>query len=284
MPVVKCYGCQKEFKKKPSFAAASLRHFCSHRCRKGIPAGHRGGIRLSVKCTNCDKSYKRNRSVPETGKHYCSRECAKTGRAELCSKRKKRTQRNCVYCKASFQCRAASAQKLCSKQCADKALMSRVPVNCSSCGKVTEKKPGQIKWGKLRTKGRFFCDAKCYLLSKRREGNPSCKRDYSRLVDPHRSVRTSVAMKEWREAVFKRDNYACQLCEARSCKGQRVNLNAHHIKKFASNPSLRLHVPNGITLCVRCHNLTKQKEADFEGLFSWILQSGSSSRCCCNSQ
>lgn len=49
-------------------------------------------------------------------------------------------------------------------------------------------------------------------------------------------------------AVFKRDDYTCQLCGERG-----VVLNAHHIEKWADSPSLRFEISNAVTLCRRCH-------------------------------
>lgn len=55
--------------------------------------------------------------------------------------------------------------------------------------------------------------------------------------------------KNWRTAVYERDNYTCQCCGARGGK-----LNAHHINQFADYPEFRYDVSNGITLCVNCHD------------------------------
>lgn len=54
----------------------------------------------------------------------------------------------------------------------------------------------------------------------------------------------------WRTAVYKRDNYTCQMCDVRG-----GTLNAHHIKGWAKYPHLRFVVSNGITLCEGCHDI-----------------------------
>jgi len=67
-----------------------------------------------------------------------------------------------------------------------------------------------------------------------------------------RLIRQSSEYKMWREAVFKRDDYTCQVCHI---KGGR--LNADHIKPFAKFPELRMELGNGRTLCHQCHKKTE---------------------------
>lgn len=69
-------------------------------------------------------------------------------------------------------------------------------------------------------------------------------------------IRRSAKYKDWRKAVFERDNYTCCDCGARSAKGKRVEINADHIKPFAYFPDLRFDVNNGRTLCIGCHKKT----------------------------
>lgn len=58
--------------------------------------------------------------------------------------------------------------------------------------------------------------------------------------------------KEWRTAVYERDNYTCQCC------GKKGGiLNAHHIHQFADYPELRYDINNGITMCEECHDSTQ---------------------------
>ncbi len=67
----------------------------------------------------------------------------------------------------------------------------------------------------------------------------------------HKRIRRTPEYKEWRKAVFKRDNWTCQNCKKRGCE-----LHSHHIKSFANFPELRFDIKNGMTLCVPCHEKT----------------------------
>ena len=72
----------------------------------------------------------------------------------------------------------------------------------------------------------------------------------------NRGQRFTIDYKIWRSKVFRRDNFTCQECNARSKKGEAVYLEAHHIKSWAKYPKLRFVVENGQTLCDECHKLT----------------------------
>lgn len=61
-------------------------------------------------------------------------------------------------------------------------------------------------------------------------------------------MRTCKAFENWREEVFKRDDYTCQDCGKRGCY-----LHPHHILGLAEHPEFMYDVDNGITLCVPCH-------------------------------
>ena len=66
-------------------------------------------------------------------------------------------------------------------------------------------------------------------------------------------LRQSAEFKQWRAAVFARDNYTCRRCGAKHQVGFRPKLHPHHIKSFADYPELRFDVGNGLTLCEKCH-------------------------------
>lgn len=79
-------------------------------------------------------------------------------------------------------------------------------------------------------------------------------------------IRKSLEYREWRKAVFERDNYTCQNC------GKRGGwLEADHIKQFAYYPNLRFAISNGRTLCKPCHRNTEtwgNQYRDVAGRFS----------------
>lgn len=68
----------------------------------------------------------------------------------------------------------------------------------------------------------------------------------------NKKIRESLDYKIWREAVFARDDWTCNQCNKRG-----GYMEAHHIKKFSTNPELRFDIDNGLTLCKPCHDLTK---------------------------
>lgn len=72
------------------------------------------------------------------------------------------------------------------------------------------------------------------------------------------SIRNSAASRNWRNEVFKRDNYTCQ-----NCKKVGDVLNAHHVKPFSIYPELRFELSNGLTLCKRCHIDYHKKEREW---------------------
>lgn len=80
------------------------------------------------------------------------------------------------------------------------------------------------------------------------ENNPNWKGGVTSLNE---KIRKSGEYKDWRIAVFKRDDYTCQECGSRG-----VTLHADHVKPFAYFPELRLVISNGRTLCVPCHKTT----------------------------
>jgi len=79
------------------------------------------------------------------------------------------------------------------------------------------------------------------------------------------------AYRDWRLAVFERDDYRCFDCGERGGR-----LEAHHIYAFAKYPRLRLVMENGITLCRECHKKTPSYGNRQPGALH-IVRSGDSS-------
>ena len=85
-------------------------------------------------------------------------------------------------------------------------------------------------------------------LSKRGANNPAWRGGIS---DINCRIRRSVEYKNWRESVFKRDNYTCIWCGQHGGR-----LNADHIKPFSLFPEERFNIDNGRVLCEDCHKKT----------------------------
>jgi 5-methylcytosine-specific restriction endonuclease McrA len=82
----------------------------------------------------------------------------------------------------------------------------------------------------------------------------------------NKQVRRYWRVNEWRNFVFERDKYICQMCGAHNYSGlgTSIKLHAHHIRHLSDiignmsfseavkNPEL-YDINNGITLCLNCH-------------------------------
>lgn len=73
-------------------------------------------------------------------------------------------------------------------------------------------------------------------------------------TEPVRVGKNDEELYNWRNAVYKRDGYTCQMCYGKG------NIEAHHIMKRSVYPHLSYDVDNGITLCYDCHRETLGKE------------------------
>jgi len=143
----------------------------------------------------------------------------------------------------------------CSSKCHNLFLgRNKKKIICKYCGKTIYKSNSMIKKSN-------FCSDKCLRLFNQKENHPRWIQDRSKVKDLNTTIRTSKAWKKWREVVFERDKYICQLCGAINGNGYRVELHPHHIKSFKDYPNLRFDISNGITLCISCHNKIHTQEA-----------------------
>jgi len=69
-----------------------------------------------------------------------------------------------------------------------------------------------------------------------------------RTTPKNKLLKKSKKWKEWREAVFRYDDYTCWICNEKGGE-----LQPHHLYSFAYYPKLRFIISNGITLCKFCH-------------------------------
>jgi len=125
----------------------------------------------------------------------------------------------------------------CSDECRLKVLWSKTrkhPKNyCIDCGK------------RLPRTNNIRC-YKCNGLAHMGDKAPYWK---GGITPENKLARTVASYREWRKAVFERDDFTCHQCQKR---GNQIH--AHHIESFADNPEKRLLVENGVTLCEQCHS------------------------------
>ena len=93
------------------------------------------------------------------------------------------------------------------------------------------------------------------------------KRNWKRIRPSARNY-DDPAYANFRKSVRKRDGNKCMYP---GC-GSRSRLHVHHIKKWASHPSMRYDVSNGITLCKKCHDTTQGNEEVYEAFFYKLLE------------
>lgn len=126
---------------------------------------------------------------------------------------------------------------------------------CVTCGKHYFRNPS------LANRGRnTYCSNECRSKNAKEwmggYKNPKWKGGFNGV----QSLRWCPEYRTWRNQIFKRDNYTCQVCEE---KGMRFNpLHVHHVIPFSESIEFRFEQENGVTVCKRCHFMmhTKKKE------------------------
>lgn len=261
--IKQCLVCLSDFKVKPSHADKTF--CCSLACanerRKTTLSGannpnYRGG---SIKiCETCHKEYIGYGERRRTCSTVCSAN-AKRGVTRIDKKPVKLRQRDflsqcgfrwcdCAKCGKQFQFHNSN-KKFCPK-CSPAGIYYK---RCPTC---------KIEYSTIQHR-QIYCGKKCYNKSmiERQKGDKS-HRWKGGTTAPDRLFRNSTEYAEWRNAVFARDDYVCQMCFERGGK-----LAAHHIREFALHHDLRTHLGNGITLCWPCHHSIKKKERMYETTF-----------------
>ena len=260
--IVSCHHCGADFQRKPSAVKKRSKQYCSLDCYK------QDTMKRISKCELCGKEtgnmrfcssacwYEYNRLQTETVENICPI-CGKasmvaeskfryTNGHACCSKEcgwireRRRLVKSCEECGIEFESHISAKRKYCSRECATAGLRKQVSVECANCGDTVIKTPSLIA-----RVGRVYCGLPCARAHIRGENAAVWKGGVSNKL---RRLRSSASFKEWRTAVFERDDYTCQDCGRRGAE-----LHPHHIKAFADYPKLRFDVSNGITLCLLCH-------------------------------
>jgi len=128
--------------------------------------------------------------------------------------------------------------------------------------KHTEETKQKIKIARAKQVTTMESRIKRSILMKQYWKNHPERRNKNKKEDERSVKKHNLKYKLWRKAVFERDNYTCLICGERG-----GDLNAHHIKSWAKFPALRYDVKNGITLCIKCHYLGRNKEEKQLNLF-----------------
>ena len=185
----------------------------------------------------------------DSSRKYCSRECA------MKNIPKKGTFKKCKTCNKEIYLMKCQIKdnNYCSIKCQHTGLNLFYTRTCLNCGTEYKTTPSQVKH-----RGSNYCSIRCSRIGRgERNKGENCHFWKGGISSENRKQRSSKEWRVWREDVFKRDNYTCQDCGAKSGNGKTVPLHPHHIKQFAFYPELRFDVGNGITLCEPCHKKIK---------------------------
>lgn len=108
-------------------------------------------------------------------------------------------------------------------------------------------------WGDLRERKQFNC-RQCGI--KKRSGENHYFYNPNLTEEERARLRTTTFnsnIRDFRNLVFERDGYTCQICKRKSIKNQKTLLNAHHLNGFHWFEEGRYDFNNGVTLCETCH-------------------------------
>lgn len=192
---------------------------------------------LTKKCIVCGNEFTKN---PNTGlprwkkQKFCSLQCINIGRTPV---NQYLVPIICGNCGQSFQPRE-NRNKYCSHEC---ARAKQVVSTESRQRAIATRKAryGYIQSPETREKIRL-----ANLGSKSHFWKGGISKENYRF-------RRTARYKNWRKAVYERDDFTCQSCGQRGGK-----LHPHHIKSWENYLKLRFIVSNGQTLCIPCHKQT----------------------------
>jgi len=126
----------------------------------------------------------------------------------------------------------------CGRVCHAKGQRNQITKKCKICEALFSVRVSEAK--KFST-----CGRECYLKAKSKENNGNWQ---GGIGNPRVAELSTKRYKDWRDAVYARDNYTCVDCGKRG-----GDIEADHIKPWAYFVDLRYDLDNGATRCKPCH-------------------------------
>ncbi len=122
--------------------------------------------------------------------------------------------------------------------------------NSKICKSCHNKKIGAIGAKVLKKKNGNQSGEKNHMYGVSRFGEENPNYNPDKTDEERIQERLITGYKEWRAAVYERDQYACQVCADK----RGGNLIAHHMDGYNWCREKRLDPMNGVTLCETCHS------------------------------
>ena len=190
-------------------------------------------------------------------------------------------QKKCLICgnlytkRTTCSSREWNKSKYCSRKCVAQSKIGKPVWNKGTKGICKPNsgsfKKGQSSWNKglkgysvAWNKGKPKSEETKRKISQSLSGRPTgrtgekCNFWKGGKSSEYTKLKNSIEWKNWRRAVFERDDYTCQECGERNYKGngKSIWIHPHHIKSRSEYPELQFEISNGMTLCRDCHRKT----------------------------
>jgi 5-methylcytosine-specific restriction endonuclease McrA len=257
-----CEVCGKEFQAPPCLVKIGGGRFCSLACKgmasRGKPTWNKGDKMQRV-CKQCGASFEVVPSAMSNGSgSFCSHAC-------YAESLRKPVEHVCENCGAAFVRTPSEDARYCSRACMIEhcrganhpTYIGPVALTCKHCGKSFTVPRTR------RYKNHPYCSDPCAKAYWRTHPEESPRWAGGRTIAQYHE-RKQWQYRDWRKAVFERDDFTCRQCGAR---GGRIQ--AHHLYPYSAHPHLRLDVGNGLTLCKECHKAIRGKESDLLIRLGW---------------
>ena len=128
---------------------------------------------------------------------------------------------------------------------------------CDYCGTEVKRKLCTIIQGRKTIEKDCCSNPECKILKVQdvslvKYNKPYFMYNINKTDKEREEGRNIEGYSQWRNDIFKRDNYMCDIC---GNINKIKEINAHHKDGYDWCKEKRLDINNGITLCDHCHNL-----------------------------